>query len=150
MPKAKLAQKLRWRKATESNFCDKVFIGFENHVIRYFLQILQIYIFIFTTFQILFLYWKNIFLSGVKPRTTATLLCPKVQFHFEKSGLNRFFKIFQILLFGRRNFSAVKKIQIQPLLRPCPKVRLIFSSSTDSMKKYSYPRLLKYFCISNR
>ena len=29
---AKLAQKLRWRKVTESNFCDKVFIGFENHV----------------------------------------------------------------------------------------------------------------------
>ena len=34
--RAKLAQKLRWRKATKSNFCDKVFIGFENHVIRYF------------------------------------------------------------------------------------------------------------------
>ena len=30
--RAKLAQKLRWRKGTESNFCDKVFIGFENHV----------------------------------------------------------------------------------------------------------------------
>ena len=30
--RAKLAQKLRWRKATKSNFCDKVFIGFENHV----------------------------------------------------------------------------------------------------------------------
>ena len=28
----KLAQKLRWRKATKSNFCAKVFIGFENHV----------------------------------------------------------------------------------------------------------------------
>ena len=39
--RAKLAQKLRWRKATESNFCDKVFIGFENHVRRYsFLQCL--------------------------------------------------------------------------------------------------------------
>jgi len=24
-----LAQKLRWRKATKSNFCDKVFVGFE-------------------------------------------------------------------------------------------------------------------------
>ncbi|QSH95216.1 hypothetical protein C5O78_09275 [Treponema phagedenis] len=30
--RAKLAQKLRWRKATKSNFCDKVFIGFENRV----------------------------------------------------------------------------------------------------------------------
>ena len=106
--RAKLAQKLRWRKATKSNFCDKVFIGFENHVIRYFFQILQIYIFIFTTFQIPFPYWKNIFLSGVKPRTTATLLRPKVQFHFEKSGLNRFFKIFQILLFGRKSFHCKK------------------------------------------
>ena len=28
---SKLARKLRWRKATKSNFCDKVFIGFENH-----------------------------------------------------------------------------------------------------------------------
>ena len=27
--RAKLAQKLRWRKATKSNFCDKVFVGFE-------------------------------------------------------------------------------------------------------------------------
>ena len=57
----------------------------------------------------IFPYWKNIFLSGVKPRTTATLLRPKVQFHFEKSGLNRFFKIFQILLFERRIFPYVKK-----------------------------------------
>jgi len=30
--RAKLAQKLRCRKGTKSNFCDKVFIGFENHV----------------------------------------------------------------------------------------------------------------------
>ena len=36
LPKAKLAQKLRWRKATKSNFCDKVFIDFENHVRRYY------------------------------------------------------------------------------------------------------------------
>jgi len=27
--RAKLAQKLRWRKATKSNFCAKVFVGFE-------------------------------------------------------------------------------------------------------------------------
>jgi len=31
--RAKLAQKLRWRKATKSNFCAKVFVGFELLVI---------------------------------------------------------------------------------------------------------------------
>ena len=62
-----------------------------------------------------------------KPRTAATLPRPKVQFHFEKSGLNRFFKIFQFF-FERGRFSSVKKIQ--PLLRPCPKVILIFSASS--------------------
>ena len=44
--RAKLAQKLRWRKATKSNFCDKVFIGFENHVRFYFL-ISQVHCFYF-------------------------------------------------------------------------------------------------------
>ena len=35
--RVKLAQKLRCRKGTKSNFCDKVFIGFENHV-RFYLS----------------------------------------------------------------------------------------------------------------
>lgn len=33
--RAKLLQKLQRRKAAESNFCDKVFIGFENLVILF-------------------------------------------------------------------------------------------------------------------
>jgi hypothetical protein len=34
---AKLAQKLRWHKATKSNFCYKVFVGFELLVMCFYL-----------------------------------------------------------------------------------------------------------------
>jgi len=40
--RAELARKLRWRKATKSNFRDKVFIGFENRVIRIFFHFVEI------------------------------------------------------------------------------------------------------------
>ena len=87
--RAKLAQKLRWRKATESNFCDKVFIGFENHVIRYIYRFYKSIKFRFIAFQKICLYKKFlllIFSSGAKPRKTASLLRPKIQrFNFSAS-----------------------------------------------------------------
>ena len=87
--RAKLAQKLRWRKATNSKFCDKVFIGFENHVIRYIYRFYKSINFIFITFQKIFLYKKFlliIFSSGAKPRTISSLLHTKIQrFNFSAS-----------------------------------------------------------------
>jgi hypothetical protein len=42
LPTAELAQKLRWRKATFSNFCDKVFVGYETLLSEIFLPELQL------------------------------------------------------------------------------------------------------------
>jgi len=62
--RAELARKLRRRKAAESSFRDKVFIGFENLVTR---LLLYKTCAIYFQKQLFFLSFK----SGAKPRTAA-------------------------------------------------------------------------------
>ena len=58
--RAKLAQKLRWRKATKSNFCDKVFIGFEKHVMLLF-SLFELFLYKLLYNALLFFVFKKFF-----------------------------------------------------------------------------------------
>ena len=105
-----------------------------------FLQILQIYNFIFTTFQKNFLYLKEnftflIFLSGESRVLPLPCLALKFNFILKNLAWTDFSK-YSNFFFERGRFSSVKKIQ--PLLRPCPKVILIFSASSTGWKNIPY------------
>ena len=82
LPTAELAQKLRWRKATKSNFCDKVFVGYEALLHAVFLPEIKLSSSIFIKKEEIYIFEATLLFEQPNKATnvasTAALFRPKV------------------------------------------------------------------------